>query len=272
MLTLHTGGQLVTRDEIERVETPEPTQTHYPVPHGLLLDTVKNTLITGGYACTKEQHALSKEGQRYFGVLQLHRDSENFGDRAMCVGIRNSHDKTFSAELVLGNKVFVCDNLSFIGQVKLSRKHTRFIFNDLASLASRAVGGLLTGARQQNLRIEAYKNTPIDDKDAGHLLRLAMSSGQPRPKVEVKAADYIDEVTGRRKKPKTSAYAAITSQRALDVWSQWEAPVHAEFEPRNVWSLFNAFTEVYKQEHFESVRRRSQTLHGVFDTFIGLAA
>ena len=43
---------------------------------------------------------------------------------AFVVGVRNSHDKSFPAGLVIGASIFVCDNLSFSGEVKLARKHT----------------------------------------------------------------------------------------------------------------------------------------------------
>jgi hypothetical protein len=42
---------------------------------------------------------------------------EDFG---LVAGVRNSHDKSFPASLVLGASMFVCDNLSFSGEVKKS--------------------------------------------------------------------------------------------------------------------------------------------------------
>ena len=52
-------------------------------------------------------------------------------DYCWVLGLRNSHDKTFPAGIVAGASVFVCDNLSFSGEIKFARKHTRFIVRDL---------------------------------------------------------------------------------------------------------------------------------------------
>ena len=64
-------------------------------------------------------------------------------DYCWVLGLRNSHDKTFPTGIVAGASVFVCDNLSFSGEVKFARKHTRFIMRDLPMLTGRAVGLLM---------------------------------------------------------------------------------------------------------------------------------
>jgi hypothetical protein len=242
MLMLHRGGQLVQPAELANVPTPAATQTHYPISHADLLNTVRHRLTgAGGFECVREEHALAKQGDRYFGVLQLRSANATYGDRAICVGIRNSHDKTFSAGLVMGNRVFCCDNLSFSGEVTLSRKHTRFISNDLERLVSRAVATLISAEHKQTLRFDQYKAANLDDRDAAKLL--------------------MDALTAK----------AVTTQKVEAVWSQWRKPDHEEFAERNAWSLFNAFTEVYKGDSLDLVRKRSQLLQGTIDTFVGLS-
>jgi len=41
------------------------------------------------------------------------------------------------------------------------------------------------------------------------------------------------------------------------------------FQSRNVWSLFNAFTEALKGNLIE-LPRRTEALHGLLDTHVGL--
>lgn len=242
LLTLHRGGELVTETELGLVTTPEATKTHYPIPHTELLRTVKETLLGGGgYVCDREEHALANAGQRYFGVLQLRSANVSYNDRSLCVGIRNSHDKTFTAGLVMGNRVFCCDNLSFSGEVTLSRKHTRFIVDDLNRLVAAASSRLISCGKLQDVRFEAYKTAAIDDRDASYMILQALSN------------------------------KAITTQKVDDVWDQWRKPNHEEFAERSVWSLFNAFTEIYKGDSLDLVRKRSQQLHGTFDAHLGLS-
>jgi len=47
-----------------------------------------------------------------------------YGDYTDAVGLRNSHDKSFPIGIAFGSRVFVCDNLAFIGDQVIRRKHT----------------------------------------------------------------------------------------------------------------------------------------------------
>lgn len=100
------------------------------VPHHRLLTGVQESLARSGLYVVTEAHGLTKDGNRYFGLLQVANGTnpDGFG---LVVGVRNSHDKTFPAGLVMGASVFCCDNLSFSGEVRLARKHTAHIERDL---------------------------------------------------------------------------------------------------------------------------------------------
>ncbi len=41
-------------------------------------------------------------------------------------------------------------------------------------------------------------------------------------------------------------------------------------EERNVWSLFNAFTESLKEGNLAELPKRTEALHGLLDTHVGL--
>ena len=95
-------------------------------------------------------------------------------DYALVLGLRNSHDKMFPAGIVAGASVFVCDNLSFSGEVKFARKHTRFINRDLPQIVERAIGKLVDLWHDQDARIGAYKEAEVDDR------KSMISSSAPR--------------------------------------------------------------------------------------------
>src|SRR5205823_12089518 len=134
------------RERVAEILTPSRTETWVPIAHHRLLTGVQEALSRSGLHVVTEAHGLAKDGNRYFGLLQVANGS-NPADFDLVVGVRNSHDKSFPAALVLGASVFVCDNLSFSGEVKLARKHTAHIERDLPQLVDRAVG-LLGGLRQ----------------------------------------------------------------------------------------------------------------------------
>lgn len=54
-----------------------------------------------------------------------------------------------------------------------------------------------------------------------------------------------------------------------DVLHEWREPRHDAFEDRNVWSLFNAFTETLKQAPVAELAKRTLALHGLLDVAVG---
>ncbi len=137
-LCLHSGAQHVERDAVWSCPTPARTDSWVPVPHQKLLSLVEGTLEGSGLHVVNEARALWNDGARYFGLLEVVNGVAR-SDYGLVVALRNSHDKTFRGGIVCGSGVFVCDNLAFSGEVKIARKHTRFIVRDLPQLVSRAV-------------------------------------------------------------------------------------------------------------------------------------
>ncbi|MDF1813143.1 MAG: DUF932 domain-containing protein [Verrucomicrobiales bacterium] len=240
-MLLHCGGEVVDRDEVYDVRTPTGTNTWYPLSHSGLLTEVESQLQSAGFTIANQGHALSHEGARYFGVLEVTTPGNNQRDYGWIVGIRNSHDKSYPAGLVAGSKVFVCDNLAFTGEVKISRKHTRFAQRDLRHLTSRAVGQLGERFHALDERINAYREKRVTEKLAHDTI--------------VKALDC----------------RAIMPSQIPAVLQEWRHSEHEEFHPRNAWSLFNACTETFKGINPHTVVNRSQALHGLFDGLVGLS-
>jgi hypothetical protein len=238
LLTLHCGAEKVTAEDLALVETPPPTDTHFPLAHADFLREVKSNLQDSQFEIINEQHALSKMGSRYFGVLDLANTVSD--DYAFVVGLRNSHDRSFAAAVAGGSRVFVCDNLSFSGEIKLERKHTKFAHRDLQHLTARLVGQLSHLFGHAAGRIEIYKNTGIDERSADHILMAAMRA------------------------------RAITSMDISAAWNNWAHPAHEEFLPRTAWSLFNAITSIKRSVESGTQIRRGEALHGLFDGVCGV--
>jgi hypothetical protein len=234
-MLLHCGAELVSKEQLWEVPTPEHTETWYPLAHFSVFAEVQTQLRSCGFIITEQAHALSHDGQRYFGVLNITLPGRGIFEWTWAVGIRNSHDKTFPAGLVAGTKVFCCDNLAFSGEVQISRKHTRFAERDLSHLTARAVGQL--GSRLRNLddRILTYNETRINDQRAHDIVIRALDAG------------------------------AITTTQVPEVLGEWRRPSHPEFLPRTAWSLFNAVTEVHKRVNPHTACKRGEALYGLFD-------
>ena len=162
-LCLHSGANKVERGQLLTVATPERTKSWVPVPHMTFLDQVVETLNRNHLSVVTESHGLTRDGKRYFGLLQV-ANGHNADDFGLVVGLRNSHDKSFPAGLVVGASVFVCDNLSFSGEVKLARKHTVNVARDLPQLVDRAVARLVDLRQTQEKRFDAYKSVELSER------------------------------------------------------------------------------------------------------------
>jgi hypothetical protein len=210
---------------------------------------VRQTLAGAGLSVVSESHGLAKEGARYFGLLQVAPSTvpegllADIGDFGLVVGVRNSHDQTFPAGMAVGAAVFVCDNLSFSGEVRLARKHTAYVERDLPGLVVKAVAKRTDQRDRQERRFVAYKGHEFGDKEAHDLLIWALDT---------------------RVLPVTKIPTAL---------AEWRAPRHPEFgsEGKTGWRLFNAVTEALKGNGYTDLPRRTQALHGLLDMACGLA-
>jgi len=244
------GGNrtLVDFERVQSVETPMPSfrnkpnkktgelaVSHQPIAHDALVTRAKSFLDSNGFTIQDEVHSLARGDQHYFGLFAVDHPNRVATDRGCVIGLRNSHDKTFPAGLCAGDAPFVCDNLIFTNTIKLARRHTRNILNDLDFTINRALGKLFSFWHGQDNRIEAYKNFDLTNSKVNDLVIRACRAG------------------------------AIPKSKIIDVVDQWESSDHTQFWDRNMNSLYNAFTEIYKG-NLVALPNRSEALHSVLDS------
>ena len=150
---------LVSREELANVRTPEGTDSFTPISHSFLVEETLSALSRAGYSVTEEKHALGRFGQRYFGGFQITGPDINSDSRKLVLGLRNAHDKSFAASMCIGNRMIVCENLCFSSDVKLARRHTVNIIRDIPRVLSEGIGRLLSHWTDMQTRIERYAVT-----------------------------------------------------------------------------------------------------------------
>jgi len=237
-LTLHCGARIASLDQVMTVRTPHSTATWTPIPHIDLIERVESTIKSNGLVIGSQAHSLTHDGNRYFGLMEI-QQTRSYEDYCWVLGLRNSHDKTFPAGVIAGSSVFVCDNLAFSGEVKLARKHTRYIRRDLPNLVQAAVGKLMSRWHHQDTRFTAYKQAELDDRTAHDLV--------------IRACDV----------------RVCPNKLIPQVLHEWRKPRHEAFESRNIWSFLNAFTEALKGNLIE-LPKRTEALTGLLDSNVGL--
>ena len=220
-LMVHCGGEVIPRPQLEMVPTPEGTSSWCPIPHIELLDEIDYALgRLPDISVEKEEHALNHNGDEYFGLLHISRESQYGEIYETVIGVRNAHNKKFSAGIVIGKSVFVCDNLCFSGDVRLTRKHTPKISVELPGLIREATTRLLGIAERDDDRTTAYIGTRLAQDRAAHaLLQIHESGGVP-------------------------------AQAIGKIWQEYKTPSHDEhlneYGDQTVWTLAQALTQVHR--------------------------
>ena len=92
--------------------TPPATETHQPIAHHRVVEALVESMSFRHIGVVAEEYAVSKDGMRMFGVLDL---EAGFEGCRFAIGLRNSHDKSFRLSCTVGVRVFVCENLAFSG-------------------------------------------------------------------------------------------------------------------------------------------------------------
>ncbi len=204
---------LVTRAQLMAVAAPEPTSTWKPIQHYELVEMLDRVLAENQIFIQKEQFALRRDGSVLFGVLELAYGETSEGTAAL--GLRTANDKSMSIQVCAGLQVFVCSNLAFRGDlIALRRKHT---------------SGL-------HLREEL----------AAAVLRFQEHFGRLMGEIETLKARELRDIEAKALMHDVFAEGLMPVRLLPAVSESYFEPQVPDFEPRNAWSLHNAFTTVAK--------------------------
>jgi len=179
---MHCGAEPIPLPQLEALVTPPATKTHLPIPHHEFFDLALSKLSDQGYDVNEPKHYIHKEGNLYFALMQInHADEEINGEHSTMCALRNSHDKTFSASLAVGARVFVCDNLSFSGDIVVGRKHHPNIWDTLPGIFEEAISKIRIMRKRQDVRFAEYREAPLDDRTVDHLIMETYRRGIINP-------------------------------------------------------------------------------------------
>jgi hypothetical protein len=214
MTLLSYGGKL-SREQVAGVPTPAGTSTHKPIPHIDVIEKLVETLSFRQIGVVHEEYAVSRDGMRMFGVLDLTTGHEGY---RFALGLRNSHDKSFRLSITCGLRVFVCENLAFHGDfTPVLAKHSKnFALDDSLAVGVDRMQRNFGPLRQQ---VEDWQSRQISTASAKLII-------------------YEAFIEGGLEAPK---------QLARSVHDLYFTPRYEEFQPRTLWSLSNAFTSAFKE-------------------------
>jgi len=210
------GRQIQGLEEAYAVAIPEATRSYQPVSNQQLIEHVKDQ-VKGllGLPILREEYGLACKDQQMFGVITVDTGNEENG---LAIGLRNSYNKSLSLGITSGASVFVCSNLCFSGDAtRVIRKHTRYVWRDAVELIHESIEWSQHYYDRINYDFDIMKGQPMST-DKGY--------------------DLIGRAMG---------HEVLKPQQATVAMREWDNPTHEEFQDRNAWSLYNAFTESLKR-------------------------
>ena len=235
----------VDYETIIQSPTPQATRTWKPVPHSDVMNTVIEEALHRDLDVREIKYQLvdvydKKVRQPYQDMFATMFMQSSNGTFENMLGIRNSHNQRFGAAACSGSRVIVCSNMVFSGEHVISSKHTKNVHANFNNRVSGMFDNIINNWTSQEHRYDGYKDTEINSRDVYHIVGEACRNNQ-----------------------------AIPASKLNHVIDEYESPSHPDFEPGNAWSLFNAFTEIYKQcpTSIADSSKRGIALHSIFDSF-----
>ena len=218
-LVAHVDSGKVTFEGLKAYAPPEATPTWKPISHYELVGVLKDKLADRGYSVAREEYAVSKNGAKLFGIMDL--QNELVSGVGKSIGFRHANDKSMGLDIVAGGWVFVCDNMALCGKTTVVKhKHTWGL-----NIGFSIHKGLVTTDEQSKhfaRGIERASGSSLTPEGAGSLLASMLYRGVITHQVFQQAYE-------------------LYFQRALD------SDEFPDCQPRTVWALHNAFTRVLKE-------------------------
>jgi len=164
-LVAHSGATYIDHEGLRALETPPGTDTWTPNPHYDLVVALEGQLKARGINIVKEQFAV--QAAKLFGVIDTVYQVTEEGGAA--TGIRTANDKSLALQLVIGYRVFICDNMAFHGDlIALKRKHTANL--DLHTEFATGIGRYVQGYQKLHENIDWWKEWTVSKERGKQLI------------------------------------------------------------------------------------------------------
>ena len=228
---------LVTMEDLSKMKTPPPTETHFPLSHYEILSEQLDQLDACGYEWKNLEIGVSHETMRCFWIMDIVNPTVA-RDWNSVWGGRNSHDMIYALLFLAGLGVWICANMQFTGEVKVSSKHTKHIGSRLKRMVTRGLFELTQFDAINEERQAAYQAFPLPEEESS----LIIAEEHSPPSEIFKSSPFIHDFV-----VKSMDRGVISPSSVKLVLDEWRQPKYADFQPRNAWSLSNAYTEAFKK-------------------------
>jgi len=222
----------------QTVAVPHKTESYSPIGHKHLIGLLRMSLENAGFHVAENRVTQSAKGDEISGHMIINGDTGEPDFRHM-LAYTNSYNKRVPIRLVSGAEVYVCLNGMVVGDIITMRKHTGNIVPALKPMIRTAIEGVRSNMLKTKADITVMKNIDLTRTMAAELVGRM----------------FVEEMI-------------LTSREASVVASQLRKPRFEEFQPNNLWSLYNHCTFAMKEIR---VARRIPALKQLHDFTMDVA-
>ena len=226
------GVSETTRVGLVDIPLPKKTRTYTPLAHHDLVNFTQEMtekLLGSNWSLSKEHYGTARDGKQLFGY-HSYENANTVEDTHMTLGFRNSYDKSMSAGFVMGERVLVCSNMMFMGQIKRMRKHTGEAGKAIRHLLYDIIDEAQDKRMDIKREIEDFKACNIEDVDAFALLGRLFGND------------------------------ILTPRNLPVVKNEWLKPSNDHGE-KTLWRFYQACTEALKAASPQTIMQRHTGLH-----------
>jgi hypothetical protein len=212
------------------------------VQHVRLFNTWAAAMTRSGYAIEAEEHFATNKEDVFLSkisVRSLHLPI-GMGFRWQ-VALINSYNRQVAIKTAMGAEVYVCTNGCLSAEYLMRTKHTSNVFSRIDGFVENSVRTVNHRANVIFEQFMRYLDTDAgSDRQVHHVVCQAYQQG------------------------------IIPASGIGQVLDHWRTPEHDEFRPRNVWSLYNAFTSYDRGRSPFERSTRVNRLHKILNTEFGI--
>lgn len=203
----------IKRCALSALPIEPPSETWNPVSHLSVLKMFDTAIANAGFKVASETILVSKAGNRLFATLDL---NIKVGEtERLIVGVRNSHDKSFSMGLYCGTRSRVSECVSFAVDAVSRRRHTPNADSVYADEIDAVVHQLKSFAENEASQFAAMK-------------KRIFNACEPEA-VIVRAAEA----------------STIPWRYVPKILSEWRRPSHRKHRGQTQYHLFQSFIQVF---------------------------
>lgn len=218
------NNSLTIEEKLFTALLPEKTHSYQPVPHSQLVAMIQEKLYQNNFPVNSIKYSANHDYSQMFGVINI---GNGNNEQTMNIGFRNSYDKSLAVGLVAGSTVIVCSNLMFAGDIRILRKHTNGVYNDLENMIQSVVG--MTAQQFERLQIDTERMKGIE------ISKIEMA--------EIAGKMFIND--------------NLINSHQMSIIKK-EINFSDTFTDPSLWTLYNHLTESLKVSH-PSERMQKQT-------------